>query len=50
VLPDGSLELVGGPSSHLLHSYAASTVLVHVPVGTSAIAAGDELDYWRIDG
>lgn len=50
VLPDGSLELVGGPSSHLLHSYAASTVLVQVPVGTSTVAAGDELDYWRIDG
>jgi molybdopterin molybdotransferase len=47
---DGSLELVGGPSSHLLHSYAESTVLVHVPVGTSAVAEGDELDYWRIDG
>ncbi|WP_245741628.1 molybdopterin molybdotransferase MoeA [Herbiconiux ginsengi] len=47
---DGTLELVGGPSSHLLHSYAESTVLVHVPVGVSAVAAGDELDYWRIDG
>jgi molybdopterin molybdotransferase len=47
---DGSLELVGGPSSHLLHSYAESTALVHVPVGVSHIAAGDELDYWRIDG
>jgi len=50
VRDDGSLELVGGPSSHLLHSYAESTVLVHVPLGVSAVAAGDELDYWRIDG
>ncbi|WP_382304776.1 gephyrin-like molybdotransferase Glp [Herbiconiux sp. UC225_62] len=50
VREDGTLELVGGPSSHLLHSYAESTVLVHVPVGVSAVAAGDELDYWRIDG
>ncbi|WP_440711132.1 molybdopterin molybdotransferase MoeA [Herbiconiux sp. YIM B11900] len=48
--PDGALELVGGPSSHLLHSYAASTVLVHVPVGVTDVAAGDELDFWRIDG
>ncbi|WP_291049867.1 gephyrin-like molybdotransferase Glp [Herbiconiux sp.] len=48
--PDGTLELVGGPSSHLLHSYAASTVLVHVPVGVTDVAAGDELDFWRIDG
>ncbi|MCS5734299.1 molybdopterin molybdotransferase MoeA [Herbiconiux daphne] len=47
---DGTLELVGGPSSHLLHSYAESTVLVHVPIGTSDVALGDELDYWRIDG
>ncbi|WP_290803348.1 molybdopterin molybdotransferase MoeA [Herbiconiux sp.] len=50
VRPDGSLELIGGPSSHLLHSYANSTVLVHVPVGVTAVAEGDELDYWRIDG
>jgi molybdopterin molybdotransferase len=50
VRDDGALGLVGGASSHLLHSYAGSTVLVHVPVGTSAVSAGDELDYWRIDG
>ena len=50
VHPDGSIELIGGPSSHLLHSYAASNALVHVPLGVSAVAAGDELDYWRIDG
>jgi len=50
VRPDGSLELIGGPSSHLLHSFANSTVLVHVPVGVTAVAEGDELDYWRIDG
>jgi molybdopterin molybdotransferase len=47
---DGVLELVGGPSSHLLHSYAGSTVLVHVPVGTAEVREGDELEYWRIDG
>ncbi|WP_254069124.1 gephyrin-like molybdotransferase Glp [Herbiconiux sp. VKM Ac-2851] len=50
VREDGTLELVGGPSSHLLHSYAGSTVLVHVPIGVSSVSAGDELDYWRIDG
>ncbi|MCS5722480.1 molybdopterin molybdotransferase MoeA [Herbiconiux sp. CPCC 203407] len=48
--PDGRLRLRGGPSSHLLHSYAESTVLVHVPVGTTRVAEGDELDFWRIDG
>jgi molybdopterin molybdotransferase len=50
VQDDGVLELVGGPSSHLLHSYAGSTVLVHVPVGTAEVREGDELEYWRIDG
>jgi molybdopterin molybdotransferase len=48
--PDDRLRLRGGPSSHLLHSYAESTVLVHVPVGTTRVAEGDELDFWRIDG
>ena len=47
--PDGTLDLVGGPSSHLLHSYAAATVLVHVPVGVDRIAAGEPADYWSID-
>ncbi|MGD8195055.1 gephyrin-like molybdotransferase Glp [Herbiconiux sp. P18] len=47
---DGVLELVGGASSHLLHSYAQSSVLVQVGVGTASVAPGDELDYWRIDG
>jgi molybdopterin molybdotransferase len=45
----GEVELVGGPSSHLLHSYAASTVLVHVPVGVSHLDAGRSVEVWRID-
>ena len=48
--PAGEIELVGGPSSHLLHSYAASTHLVHVPVGVSALAAGDLVETWNIEG
>lgn len=46
---DGIVELVGGPSSHLLHSYAASTVLVHVPVGVDHLDAGDLVEVWSID-
>jgi molybdopterin molybdotransferase len=46
---DGAVELVGGPSSHLLHSYAASTVLVHVPVGVSHLEAGETIEVWSID-
>jgi molybdopterin molybdotransferase len=47
--PDGRVRLVGGPSSHLLHSYAASTALVHLPVGLGHADAGDRVDVWRID-
>jgi molybdopterin molybdotransferase len=46
---DGLVELVGGASSHLLHSYAASTVLVHVPVGVAHLDAGDRVEVWSID-
>jgi molybdopterin molybdotransferase len=49
IAADGSVELIGGPSSHLLHSYAASTVLVHVPVGVSHLDAGDTVEVWSID-
>lgn len=45
----GTVELVGGPSSHLLHGYASSTHLVHIPVGVSALAAGDEVEIWSIE-
>ena len=47
--PDGTLELVGGASSHLLHAYAAATALVHLPVGLDRVAAGEPVDYWSID-
>jgi molybdopterin molybdotransferase len=46
---DGRVRLVGGPSSHLLHSYAASTALVHLPVGLGHADAGDPVNVWRID-
>ena len=47
--PDGRVELVGGPSSHLLHSYATSTHLVHVPVGVSHLESGDNVEVWSIE-
>ena len=46
---DGTIALVGGASSHLLHAYAAATVLVHLPVGVDRVSAGDPVDYWSID-
>jgi molybdopterin molybdotransferase len=45
----GEVELIGGPSSHLLHSYAASTVLAHVPVGVAHLDAGETIEVWSID-
>lgn len=45
----GAIELIGGPSSHLLHSYALSTLLVHLPVGVGHAAVGDLVETWRID-
>jgi molybdopterin molybdotransferase len=47
--PDGALDLVGGPSSHLLHAYASASALVHLPVGVQIVAAGTLVDYWSID-
>ncbi|WP_233255720.1 molybdopterin molybdotransferase MoeA [Naasia lichenicola] len=46
---DGAIELVGGASSHLLHSYANSSLLVHLPVGLERAGAGDRVEAWRID-
>jgi len=44
----GAVELVGGPSSHLLHGYAISTLLVHIPPGVSGLGAGDPVETWSI--
>ena len=47
--PDSAVELIGGPSSHLLHGYATATVLVHVPVGVSRLDVGDTVEVWSIN-
>lgn len=46
---EGRAHFVGGASSHLLHSYALATHLVHVPIGVSRVEAGDEVVVWAID-
>jgi molybdopterin molybdotransferase len=46
--PDGTVELQGGESSHLMHALAGSNVLVHVPVGVAALAAGDKVEVWML--
>ncbi len=45
----GLVRLVGGASSHLLHAYASSSVLVHLPLGVDHLDAGAEVEIWRID-
>jgi molybdopterin molybdotransferase len=49
ITPTGTVELVGGPSSHLLTAYARSDVLVHLPIGLGHAEAGDAVELWRID-
>ncbi|WP_022882510.1 molybdopterin molybdotransferase MoeA [Gryllotalpicola ginsengisoli] len=49
VTADGSVELEGGPSSHLIAAYARSQALVHIPAGVEHLDAGDEVEIWRID-
>ncbi|HEY0249630.1 MAG TPA: gephyrin-like molybdotransferase Glp [Gryllotalpicola sp.] len=50
ITPEGTVELVGGPSSHLLAAYARSEALVHLPVGVAHVEAGEPVEVWRIDG
>jgi molybdopterin molybdotransferase len=45
---DGTVRLEGGESSHLMHALAGSNALVHVPVGLSALAEGDEVEVWML--
>jgi molybdopterin molybdotransferase len=46
--PDGTVELQGGESSHLMHALAGSNVLVHVPQGVAALQAGAEVEVWML--
>ena len=45
---DGTVQLEGGESSHLMHALAGSNALVHVPEGVSELAAGDEVEVWML--
>jgi molybdopterin molybdotransferase len=48
LLPDGTVRVEGGAGSHLIHALANSNALIHVPVGTSALAAGAEVEVWTL--
>ncbi|MDQ0146423.1 molybdopterin molybdotransferase MoeA [Pseudarthrobacter niigatensis] len=45
---DGTVQLEGGEGSHLMHALAGSNCLVHVPVGVTELAAGDEVEVWML--
>ncbi|HKU04117.1 MAG TPA: gephyrin-like molybdotransferase Glp [Arthrobacter sp.] len=45
---DGTVRLEGGEGSHLMHALAGSNVLLHVPVGVTELAAGDEVEVWML--
>jgi molybdopterin molybdotransferase len=48
LLPDGTVRVEGGTGSHLVHALANSNALIHVPVGTSALAEGAEVEVWTL--
>ena len=45
---DGTVRLEGGAGSHLVHALAHSNALVQLPVGTAALAEGDEVEVWML--
>ncbi len=47
-LPDGTVEQVAGPSSHLVAAMARADVLIDVPAETEALAAGDDVTVWTL--
>jgi molybdopterin molybdotransferase len=46
--PDGTVRLEGGAGSHLVHALAHANVLIQVPEGTAALAAGVEVEVWML--
>ncbi|HPU12535.1 MAG TPA: molybdopterin molybdotransferase MoeA [Aeromicrobium sp.] len=44
----GQVNLIGGPGSHLMASYARADLLVLVPEQVTSLSAGDTVEWWRI--
>ena len=44
----GRVNLIGGPGSHLVASYARADLLVLVPEQVTSLPAGDTVEWWRI--
>lgn len=47
-LPDGRVEQVGGPSSHLVAALAAADVLLDVPEDATELPAGATVETWEL--
>lgn len=47
-LPDGTVEQVAGPSSHLVAAMARADVLIDVPTATEDLPAGADVTVWRL--
>jgi molybdopterin molybdotransferase len=47
-LPDGRVETVGGPSSHLVAALAAADVLVDLPEDATELPAGASVETWEL--
>ena len=47
-LPDGRVETVGGPSSHLVAALAAADVLIDLPEDATELPAGASVETWEL--
>ena len=47
-LPDGRVETLGGPSSHLVAALAAADVLLDVPEDVTELPAGASVETWEL--
>lgn len=46
---NGTIELIGGAGSHLVHALAGANALVHIPEGIPELAAGEQVRVWLLD-
>jgi molybdopterin molybdotransferase len=47
-LPDGRVETLGGPSSHLVAALAAADVLLDIPEDATELPAGATVETWEL--
>jgi molybdopterin molybdotransferase len=47
-LPDGRVETLGGPSSHLVAALAAADVLLDIPEDVAELPAGASVETWEL--